>query len=286
MSLRLAALAGAALAGACISVEPSSLIPVRGGPPHQERPLLDGSAKSLVVLGDSTSLVWPSMLQDMLDWHSGKRGFVRVCDAAAAGAWIGHWTAEAGSAERARTFDALAEDWFGPEAPPRGAAPAPEIALVQVSLQGLCDRRGPVKAEHDMVGAEMGADALEALALDLIGLGVEHVFFATNVYKRTTEPEVGLERVALQRLLARGHDGVAAGPDVWTPTRDYWPDAYADDGVHPNEFGLKLIAEEWYRFLAGPEAQEEVVQELYATDYDVVALERAALERRERRPSP
>ena len=34
-------------------------------------PVLDGGMKSLVVVGYSTSYVWPAMLQDMLDEHAG-----------------------------------------------------------------------------------------------------------------------------------------------------------------------------------------------------------------------
>ena len=49
--------------------------------------------------------------------------------------------------------------------------------------------------------------------------------------------------------------------------------------MHPNEFGTKLVAEEWYRWLAGPEARESVVEGLYARDYDVDALEAARARR-------
>ena len=233
------------------------------------------------MIGDSTSLVWPTMLQDMLDAHAGKAGFYRVHGAALGESWIGAWTARAASAPRA--FDAMVEDYFSPDAE-QSDEPAPTIALCQVSLQGVCDARGPVKTEHDMAGAEMGADVLEELALRLRALGLERVVLTTHVYEHADEPEVGLERVALARFLERDQDFVEAGPDVWAATREYWPDAYDADGMHLNEFGIKVVAEAWYRALAGPEADEAVVQELYAKDYDVEALAREA--RRRDRANP
>ncbi|MCZ6598673.1 MAG: hypothetical protein O7B99_13625, partial [Planctomycetota bacterium] len=41
-------------------------------------PVLDGEAKSFVVVGYSTSYAWPGMLQDMLDEHSEHMGGERV----------------------------------------------------------------------------------------------------------------------------------------------------------------------------------------------------------------
>ena len=38
-------------------------------------------------------------------------------------------------------------------------------------------------------------------------------------------------------LLDRGLASVYAGPDVWTPTRDRYPECFEADGPHPNELG-------------------------------------------------
>lgn len=38
---------------------------------------------------------------------------------------------------------------------------------------------------------------------------------------------------------------------------------------HPNEPGSKIMAEAWYRALAGDDARQEIVDRLYGTVYDV-----------------
>ncbi len=262
---------GTALAS-CLRVRPESFVPAGEHRAADERgDFLDGRPRSFLVLGDETSLVWPRLLQDMLDAHAKTPGLYRVFNASVVGARAARWTG--------RDDPALAElgaRFFGQR--PRGSAPAPTVALCQVTLAGIGDERGPVKSEHDMLGAEMGADVLERLVLELERLGVERVLFSTPLYREGSEPEGGLEHVAHERLLARDHESVRAGPDLWTPSFRYFPDGYEEDRVRPNEFGMKLMAEEWYRRLAGPEARESVVQALYARDYDIEALERAALE--------
>ncbi len=267
----------------CLRIRPESLVPP-GASSARDRgsEFLDGRPKSLVVLGDSTSLVWPALLQEMLDRHAEKAGVYRVLNASLQDARAAEWTAQ----DAAGPTRAMAEDFFGPRARLRERAPAPTIALCQVSLAGIGDERGPVKSEHDMLGAELGAGALEKLALELRELGIQRVVFATPLYEEGAEPENGLVRVALARLLDRGHPFVVVGPDLWDSSRRYFPDGYDGSRVRPNEFGMKLLAEEWYRWLAGPEAREDVVQALYAKDYEVERLERAYLAGRARDPRP
>jgi hypothetical protein len=213
------------------------------------------------------SFVWPTMLQDLLDTHAQVGGLYTVINASMpAGADL--WAAPEGLEQ----FVAAATRQRG--------APTPRIALCQVSLRGIGDERGPVKTEHDMLGAESGADALERLARALHALGVEHVLFATSPYRDGADPELSLERIALERLLARGLDFVSPGPDLYRPTRRYFPDAYVTPSGELNEFGIKLLGEEWYRWLAGPEAREEVVEALYARDYDVEVIEASHAVRR------
>lgn len=254
---------------------PESLVPSSVGQAKPTSDHLRGAPESFVVLGDSTSFVWPALLQDLLDAHAEKRGLYRVHNAAVPEVGIAAWTNQ----EPRRPLEALANDLRSLRAAAGTGAAPPGTALCLVSLRGLGDAGGPVKSENDMVGAEMGADALERLALELHQLGIRRVVFATPLYAAGAGPEMGLEHVAIERLLARGHDFVSAGPDVFRASRRYFPDAYEPDRVHPNEFGTKLVAEEWYRWLAGPEARESVVEGLYARDYDVDALEAARARR-------
>ena len=252
---------------------PESLVPAsvsaQGAPTSD---YLRDERDSFVVLGDSTSFVWPALLQDLLDAHAGKRGQYRVLNVSVPETGIGAWT----DAGEHPPLGALADQLRNEQ---RTGARTPKTALCLVSLRGLCDESGPVKSENDMVGAEMGADALERLALELHRLGLERVVFGTPLFADGAGPERGLEHVALERLLARGHAFVKAGPDVFRASRRYFPDAFEDDRVHPNEFGAKLVAEEWYRWLAGPEAREGAVEGLYARDYDVEAIEASHAER-------
>lgn len=266
------------LSSAC-HVRPESLLPA-GATARVDRhsEFLRGAPASFVVLGDATSFAWPTLLQEMLDAHAQQHGLYRVRNGAVEDGEIGAWTWKSESADG--PLAVLKAEVASLRAQLRSGVSAPTTALCLLTLRGLGDDRGPVKSAHDMVGAEMGADALERLALELHAAGVEHVVFATPLYAADAEPELGLEHVALERLLARGHAFVEAGPDVFRASRRYFPDAYEPDREHPNEFGTKLVAEEWYRWLAGPEAREDVVERLYSTDYDVEALEAAYARKR------
>ena len=248
---------------------PESLVPSSvGATPRARSEHLRAEACSFVVLGEETSLVWPAMLQFLLDSHAKRPGLYRVLNGSTATTGVSAWT----DATDDGPLDLLSSSFLAPLAAQRGAAPVPRTALCLVSLRGVGDEDGPVESENDMVGAERGADALERLALALHGLGIERIAFATPLFGADTGASVGLEHVALERLLARGHAFVEAGPDLYRATRRYFPDAYLSDGVHLNEFGLKLVAEEWYRWLAGPEAREAVVEALYAGHPDLDAL--------------
>ena len=231
--------------------------------------LLDGAEMSLVIVGDSTSYAWPRMLQEMLDEHSGGERRHHVLNAVVGGSPVGRWIADPESDDYDDTFGAMLRDFFGPEARLRGDAPEPTVALCQQSLQSVGTRRGPIASADDAEGIRIGADALEKLAVRLSENGIERVYIATDIYEEPAEPEVGNERLALSALLDRGHDFVFEGPDLWTPTRDAHPDAYTDDGIHPGQLGMKIMAEHWYRTVAGAAARQEVVDRLHATHYDI-----------------
>jgi hypothetical protein len=273
----------ASLALAACHVRPESFLPagaVSHAPERSE--FLLAEPASFVVLGGAESFVWPVLLQDLLDGHAGRKKPYHVLNGAAREPGIGAWTNTANSASASADgpFRTLVDDYLATGARRLGGAPPPRTALCLVSLRGLCDESGPVKSDSDMLGAEMGAEALERLALELREAGVERVVFATPLYAEGAGPELGLEHLAIERLLARGHDFVQAGPDVFRASKRYYPDAFEADGVSPNEFGLKLIAEEWYRWLAGPEAHENVVEALYSKDFDTDAIEAAFAESR------
>src|SRR5262245_2494123 len=186
------------LASVACHVRPRSLLEdgaMAHRPQHGE--LLRGAPASFVVIGDQDSFVWPALLQEVLDAHAGTSGLYRVSNAAAPAAAIGAWTSADGP------LAGLAHELA--DASTRAASAGPTTALCQVSLRGLGDERGPVKSANDMVGAEMGANALERLALALHAAGIERVVFATPLYADEPGPERSFEHVALERLLARGH---------------------------------------------------------------------------------
>ncbi|MCH8851934.1 MAG: DUF3179 domain-containing protein [Planctomycetes bacterium] len=236
--------------------------------------LLDGREKSFVVVGYSTSFAWPTMLQDMLNEHSRGRHMYHLLNAVVGGSPVNPWIAAQDSEPYERTFGAMLRDYFGPNARLRSGVPAPTVALCQQSLQLTRSRLGPVASIDDAEGIRIGADALETLAARLHNQGIERVFMATHIYKQGYEPQVGNERFALKELLSRGHDFISAGPDVWSLTVGEHADAFAEDGIHPNERGLKIMAEAWYRVLAGADARQNIVDRMYRRTYDVEQLAR------------
>jgi len=244
----------------------------------KSRALLDGVEKSFLIVGYSTSYAWPTMLQQMLDEHAGGQRIYHVLNAVQGGAAVERWIAEPGSRHYERTMTAMQKDFFGPRARLRGEAPEPKIALCQQSLQFTRTQRGPIAKADDQEGIEIGADALEKLARQLSELGVEKVYYAMHVYKKPVEPEVGNERLALAALMKRDLPFVFDGPDVWQPTKDKFPASFEKDGVHPNELGQKIMVEGWYRTIAGEETKRDVIERLYARDYDDRPMMRDYLE--------
>lgn len=258
-------------------------------PPYARPAILDGQEKSLVVVGYSTSYVWPQLLQDMLDEHAGGRTY-HILNAVIGGSPVGRWIAGPDSDDYHDTYGAMLRDFFGADPRLRGAAPPPTVAIVQQSLQRTPTpetRLGPVTAAGDREGIEIGTEALATLVEQLRSDGVEHVFIAMHIYKEGYEPEVGNERFALDALLRRGLPYAHAGPDVWSLTIREHPQAFTEDRLHPNERGSKLMAEAWYRSLAGDAARQELIDAMHAREIDDEAMMRAYLEwRREESGSP
>ena len=255
---------GARAALAEAETEPEAEAPVPMG-----TSLLDGREKSFVVVGYSTSFAWPEMLQEMLNEHADGRHIYHVLNAVVGGSPVEPWIAEPGSEAYEKTVGAMLRDYFGPNARLRRGAAEPTVALCQQSLQLTRSRLGPIASAADVEGIRIGADALEKLATRLHEHGVDAVYVAMHIYKKGYEPQVGNERFALQELLSRGHDFVFAGPDVWSLTVGQHPGAFTEDGLHPNERGMKIMAEGWYRTMAGADARQEVIDRLHARSYDV-----------------
>jgi len=238
-------------------------------------PVLDGIEKSFVIVGYSTSYAWPAMLQEMLDEHAGGERKYHLLNAVIGGSPVGRWIADPASEDFQDTYALMTRDFFGAQARLRGDAPEATVAIVQQSLQRTPTpdtRLGPVASADDSRGIEIGADALDKLVDQLRADGVEQVFLAMHIYKEGFEPEVGNERFALEALLARGHAYIRAGPDVWSLTIGEHPDAFTDDRLHPNERGGKIMAEAWYRALAGDDAQERIIEAMHGRSYDVDAM--------------
>ncbi len=230
--------------------------------------VLNGEPRSIVVVGSSLSYVWPRMLQDMLDDHAGRRLYT-VNNAVVSASPVRAWISEPTTQEYESTFGAMRRDFF------KGDESSPTIALCQQTLQETLTPRGPVASMADKEGIRIGADALERLASMLHDEGVERVYFAMHTYKQGAEPHVGNERLALRSLLERDHDYVFEGPDVWSATIGAFPDAFGADGVHLNQRGMKLLAEAWYRTLAGSQTSQAIIDRMHARDYDVEAVIRA-----------
>ena len=242
--------------------------------------VLDGREQSFVVVGSSGSYVWPQMLQDMLDEHVGGRVY-HVNNASVSSSPVSNWTAEVGTQDYESTFGTMLRDYFGDEARLRSLAPSPSIALCQVTLQGTVSHRGPVSSMVDKDGIRIGADALERLGTMLHEHGVERVYMAMHMYKDGFEPHVGNERLALRALLDREHDFVFEGPDVWSATIAEFPHAFGEDRQHLSERGMKIVAEAWYRTLAGSQASQAIIDRMHARTYDVEKLRRDYLRLRE-----
>lgn len=237
--------------------------------------VLDGTEKSIVLVGYSTSYAWPNMLQEMLDEHSGGTRVYHLLNAVVGGSPVGRWIAAPESEDFLATYGAMRRDFFSVDARLRGEVAMPTVALLQQSLQRTptpATRLGPVTAADDKEGIAIGADALDQLVAQLRDDGIEQVYIAMHIYKEGFEPEVGNERLALAALLDRGHDFIFPGPDVWSRTFREHPDAFTTDRLHPNERGAKIMAEAWYRVLAGDEADQKIIDAMHSRDYDVDAM--------------
>ena len=240
--------------------------------------VLDGNRKSFVVVGYSTSFMWPDILQFMLDRH--EEGAYDVLNAAVGSSPVVRWLD--GAEQYEQTYTKMLSDYFGEDAKKRGDRPVPAIALCQQSLQGVFEKfRDGIRHEEDAVRITKGANALQALAAQLNDSGIQTVYIAMHIFKISMEPAIWNERHALNELLARQVHYVRPGPDLWRVTKDSYPEGFSPvDRVHPSLHGSRIMAEGWYRTLAGDAAKDEVVKAMWGHPFDTIADREAETNRR------
>ena len=132
----------------------------------------------------------------------------------------------------------------------RQSEDTPTIVLAQQSLQWVFgERTAGIADKNDADRIKQGADAIAEYVKLLHKDGADLVFVAMHIYKHPMEPQIGNERLALAELMRRRIPGLVAGPDVWTPTKERYPRAFAADKVHPNNLGAEIMAQKWFETL-------------------------------------
>jgi len=212
------------------------------GRPRQLK-IFDGKPKLIVVNGYSTSFLWPDFLQRKLDRYFDGRRVLTVVKAVKGGTPVAKWIDVKTGQPRRPWLKVL-----GPAL--KQAGDRPVIVLAQQSLQWVFGGRAEgIAGPNDAERIRQGADALEKYVRRLISDGADVVFVTTHIYKRPMEPQIGNERYALEELLRRGIEGVCRGPDLWTATKKVYPQAFAEDGLHPNSTGAQIMAQGWFETL-------------------------------------
>ncbi|MHC4741763.1 MAG: alpha/beta hydrolase fold domain-containing protein [Planctomycetota bacterium] len=204
--------------------------------------IFDGKAKTIIVNGYSTSFKWPRLLQAKLDEFTGGERVLTVKPATKGGTPIARWMdIETGKPKK---------PWLDILRPRIQEGDEPVIVLAQQSLQWCFGQRTEgIRDANDTERIKRGADVLEEYVGLLKEDGADLVFVAMHIYKHPMEPEIGNERLALAELLKRKIPNVHAGPDVWKPTKAYYPEAFAGDKVHPNDEGAEVMVRKWFETL-------------------------------------
>jgi hypothetical protein len=137
-------------------------------PPKHDTPLVifDGSPKTIVVNGYSTSFRWPALLQEKLDHHTGGKRLITVRRATKGGTPIAKWI-------DLDTGDPL-PPWLTVLRPALTGHESPVIVLAQQSLQWTFgDRKTGIAGKEDHARIKQGANALEKYATLLKKDGAE-----------------------------------------------------------------------------------------------------------------
>ncbi len=202
-----------------------------------------GKPLLLVVQGYSTSFHWPHFLRRKLDCLFEGNHSVEIRWATKGRTPIAKWM-DPDSGKRLETWHKV----ITPSLENRAGRPA--LVLAQESLQGVFgDPAEGIRGPDDTERIEKGKAVLRQFAENLKADGADEVIIATHIYKHSFEPGIGHERLALSALLEERIEGIAEGPDVWTPTRDHYPKAYDTDGLHPGYIGAEIMAHCWFEAL-------------------------------------
>ncbi|MCK4300047.1 MAG: SGNH/GDSL hydrolase family protein, partial [Planctomycetes bacterium] len=239
--------------------------------------VFSGEPKLIVVTGYSTSFHWWAFLQRKIDRYTEGERTVEVRPATRGGTPIARWMDVATGQPR--------QPWtriLRPALQAKGDRPA--IVLAQQSLQWVFgEQREGIRNEQDSERIKQGADALEKYVRLLLEDGADVVFVGMHIYKKPMEPGIGNERLALAELMTRKVPNVFAGPDVWEPTRQRYPKAFAGDRLHPNSIGAEIMAQMWFETLLkhdGLEVPEWSRQEMAeAVEKDPVELREGGFQR-------
>ncbi len=212
--------------------------------------VFDGKPKTIVVNGYSTSFHWPKILQRKLDRYFDGKQLLAVRSATKGGTPIAKWI-------NAQTGEPLAP-WVERLRPAlKGDGGKPVVVLAQQSLQwAFGDRAAGIRNEQDSQRIQLGAQVIERFANQILRDGADEVFIAMHIYKKPMEPEIGNERLALAAFLKSRPGHIHAGPDVWEPTKNLWPGAFAPDRIHPNLIGAEVMAQKWFETLLAHDGLE------------------------------
>ncbi|MCP5112823.1 MAG: SGNH/GDSL hydrolase family protein, partial [bacterium] len=223
--------------------------------------IFNGEPRLIIVNGYSTSRHWWAMLQRKIDRFQPGERMAEVNLVNRGGSPIARWV-DVATGEPTPTWT----ERLRPAIAQKGDRPL--IVLGQQSLQGVfATRRDGVRGPDDTSRIEQGADAIEKYVRLLRKEGADHVFVAMHIYKKSMEPAIGHERLALAAALKRNIPNFHAGPDVWEPTSKLWPQAFAADKAHPSSIGAEILAHYWFATLLeydGLEAPEWSRREMEA----------------------
>ncbi len=205
--------------------------------------IFSGRPRLVVVNGYSTSFKWPGILQRKLDKYFDGKRVLEVKRATKGGTPIAKWM-DVKTGKPRKPWQRIVV----PALKAKGDRPA--VVLCQQSLQWAFGRqREGITGKDDTLRIKQGADILEKYVRLLQADGADMVFVAMHIYKKPMEPEIGNERLALAELTKRKIPNFYPGPDVWEPTKELYPKAFAKDRMHPNLIGAEVMAQLWFETL-------------------------------------
>ena len=236
--------------------------------------VLDGSVKSFLVTGYSTSHTpndrpWPLILQEMLNLHAGNDTSYFVFKHTVSSTPIAKWTDICGTGSHIQ--DAIF-DYINPGSQIPQGIPIPTIMLAQQSLQwafGDCDDRYTnIESPGDTARINKAVDAIQLYTNSFLNAGIDNVYMATHIYKTGDYPlNLYGERWGLAKAIEET-DNLLPGPELFTISKQLFPDGFADDKVHPGPEVATMMAVYWYLVLAAENADMQMAQD-YATSAGV-----------------